>query len=52
MRGSYRERARAEYEEKRAGGRLRAARLTCITLDEEAGKKVCINAHARMCGYN
>lgn len=41
MRGSYRDRARAEYEEKRAEGRLHGARQTCITLDEEAGKNVC-----------
>ncbi|KAF8520103.1 hypothetical protein JB92DRAFT_3082171 [Gautieria morchelliformis] len=38
-RGSYRERARQEYEEKRAEGRLVAATRTCVTLDEKAEKE-------------
>ncbi|GJJ07376.1 hypothetical protein Clacol_001578 [Clathrus columnatus] len=39
MQGSFRERTRAEYEEKRAEGRLHAARQTCISLDEKTGLK-------------
>lgn len=39
-RGSFRERARREYEERRAEGRLAAATQTCATLDEKAGKTV------------
>ncbi|KAF5388203.1 hypothetical protein D9615_000228 [Tricholomella constricta] len=34
----YRNRARREYEEKRAEGRLGPAQRTCVTLDEQAGK--------------
>lgn len=33
---SFRDRARREYEERRAEGRLSSARQTCITLDEKA----------------
>lgn len=39
-RGSYRDRARREYEERRAEGRLVAATRTCVTLDEKAEKEV------------
>lgn len=34
---SFRDRARREYEERRAEGRLSPARQTCLTLDEKAG---------------
>ncbi|KAJ8595345.1 hypothetical protein M405DRAFT_371719 [Rhizopogon salebrosus TDB-379] len=34
---SFRDRARREYEERRAEGRIAAAKLTCLTLDEKAG---------------
>lgn len=34
---SFRDRARREYEERRAEGRLSSARQTCLTLDETAG---------------
>lgn len=34
---SFRDRARREYEERRAEGRTAAAKLTCLTLDEKAG---------------
>ncbi|KAI0334765.1 hypothetical protein GY45DRAFT_1431268 [Cubamyces sp. BRFM 1775] len=34
---SFRDRARAEYEERRAVGRLAPAQRTCATLDEKAG---------------
>ncbi|KAF8528898.1 hypothetical protein BU17DRAFT_37816 [Hysterangium stoloniferum] len=37
-RGSYRERARQEYEERRAEGRLVSATRTCVALDETAGE--------------
>lgn len=40
--GSFRDRARQEYEERRADGRLTSATRTCVTLDEKAGKAVCI----------
>lgn len=40
-RGSYRERARQEYEERRAEGRLVTVTRTCMTLDEKAEKSVC-----------
>ena len=43
-RGSYRERVRQEYEERRAEGRLVAATRTCVTLDEKAEKEVGVNA--------
>jgi hypothetical protein len=39
-RGSYRERARQEYEERRAAGRLVTVTQTCMTLDEKAEKTV------------
>ncbi|GLB33627.1 putative DUF4187 containing protein [Lyophyllum shimeji] len=35
----FRNRARREYEEKRAEGRLGPAQRTCVTLDEQAGKQ-------------
>ncbi|RDX53138.1 hypothetical protein OH76DRAFT_1376385 [Lentinus brumalis] len=35
--GSFRDRAKQEYEERRANGRLRPAQRTCVTLDEKAG---------------
>ncbi|KNZ73869.1 Coiled-coil domain-containing protein 75 [Termitomyces sp. J132] len=35
---NFRNRARREYEEKRAEGRLVPAQRTCVTLDEKAGK--------------
>ncbi|KIJ56559.1 hypothetical protein M422DRAFT_57267 [Sphaerobolus stellatus SS14] len=38
-RGSFRERARMEYEERRANGRLVTATRTCFTLDQKAGKE-------------
>ena len=38
--GSFRDRARQEYEERRANGRLRPAQRTCSTLDEKAGIQV------------
>jgi hypothetical protein len=34
---SFRDRARREYEERRAEGRIAAAKRTCLTLDEKAG---------------
>ena len=37
---SFRDRARQEYEERRAAGRLRPAQRTCATLDEKAGIQV------------
>jgi hypothetical protein len=43
-RGSFRERARQEYEERRAEGRLVAATRTCVTLDEKAEKEVGVYA--------
>ena len=36
----YRDRARQEYEERRADGRLIPAQRTCATLDEKSGKLV------------
>ncbi|EJT97615.1 hypothetical protein DACRYDRAFT_102318 [Dacryopinax primogenitus] len=36
---TFRNRARQEFEERRAEGRLLTARKTCMTLDEETGKK-------------
>ena len=38
---SFRDRARLDYEERRAEGRLAPAQRTCNTLDEKAGKEVC-----------
>lgn len=38
---SYRDRARQEYEERRAQGRLAPAQRTCTNLDEKDGRKVC-----------
>lgn len=38
---SFRDRARREFEQKRAEHRLFPAQNTCVTLDEKAGKKVC-----------
>lgn len=35
---TYRDRARQEYEERRADGRLIPAQRTCETLDEKSGK--------------
>lgn len=37
---TFRSRAREEYEERRAEGRLVPAQRTCATLDEKAGKSV------------
>ena len=37
---TFRDRARLEYEERRAEGRLAPAQRTCATLDERAGKEV------------
>ncbi|KAJ3001072.1 hypothetical protein NUW54_g6665 [Trametes sanguinea] len=37
---SFRDRARQEYEERRAVGRLAPAQRTCATLDEKAGIQV------------
>jgi hypothetical protein len=37
---TFRDRARQEYEERRAEGRLGPAQRTCVTLDEKAGKSV------------
>ncbi|KAH9938398.1 uncharacterized protein B0H18DRAFT_966939 [Fomitopsis serialis] len=37
----FRDRARQEYEDRRAQGRLAPAQRTCITLDEKDGRKVC-----------
>lgn len=39
-RESFRDRARQEYEERRAQGRLAPAQRTCVTLDEKAGREV------------
>lgn len=39
---SFRDRARAEYEERRAVGQLGPAQRTCATLDEKAGIEVCL----------
>lgn len=36
----FRDRARQEYEERRAEGRLAPAQRTCVTLDEKAGREV------------
>ena len=36
----FRDRARQEYEERRAEGRLGPAQRTCVTLDEKAGREV------------
>ena len=36
----FRDRARREYEERRAEGRLAPAQRTCTTLDEKAGREV------------
>lgn len=36
----FRTRARQEYEERRAEGRLGPAQRTCTTLDEKAGREV------------
>jgi len=38
--GAFRDRARQEYEERRAEGRLAPAQRTCVTLDEKAGRKL------------
>ena len=37
----FRDRARQEYEERRAQGRLTPAQRTCINLDEKDGREVC-----------
>lgn len=37
----FRDRARKEYEDRRAEGRLRHARTTCFSLDAKADVKVC-----------
>lgn len=37
---SFRDRARQEYQERQAEGRLGPAQRTCATLDEKAGRKV------------
>lgn len=37
----FRDRARKEYEDRRAEGRLRLARTTCVNLDAKADIKVC-----------
>jgi hypothetical protein len=37
---TFRDRARQEYDERRAEGRLGPAQRTCITLDEKTGKSV------------
>ena len=37
---SFRDRARQEYEERRASGRLHPAQRTCATLDEKADIQV------------
>lgn len=36
----FRDRARQQYEERRAEGRLGPAQRTCVTLDEKAGREV------------
>jgi hypothetical protein len=36
----FRDRARQDYEERRAEGKLSPAQRTCVTLDEKAGKSV------------
>ena len=36
----FRDRARQQYEERRAEGRLGPAQRTCATLDEKAGREV------------
>ena len=38
---TFRDRARQEYEERRAQGRLAPAQRTCINLDEKDGRGVC-----------
>ena len=38
----YRDRARQEYEERRAEGHLGPAQRTCATLDEKAGREASI----------
>jgi hypothetical protein len=37
---AYRDRVRADYEERRAEGKLISATKTCITLDDKSGLKV------------
>ena len=46
--GSFRDRARQEYEERRATGRLHPAQRTCSTLDEKAGIQVCLSCHSKL----
>ena len=42
----FRDRARQQYEERRAEGRLGPAQRTCATLDEKAGREVrTLNIH-------
>ena len=43
-RNAFRDRSRAGYEERRAAGRLAAARKTCINLDERQGIEVRVSA--------
>ena len=51
---SFRDRARQEYEERRAWGRLHPAQRTCATLDEKMGiqvRPVVINDSRFLWGY-
>ena len=43
----FRDRARKEYEDRRAEGKLRLARTTCVNLDAKADVKVCTSAWSR-----
>ena len=45
---SFRDRARQEYEERRASGRLHPAQRTCATLDEKADIQVRVRRHERL----
>ena len=45
---AFRDRARQEYEERRAQGRLGPAQRTCETLDEKAGIKVSLREYCNI----
>ena len=45
----FRNRARKEYEDRRAEGKLRHARATCVSLDTDAKIKVCVERPVDTC---
>lgn len=45
--GEFRDRARKEYEDRRAEGKLRHARATCVNLDAKGGVEVWIDIWVR-----